>query len=423
MRCWALLLLLLHAHAAAAAAPRMEVALRPGGGVTVRVDGSVWLSGDEVSACDRGRCYAKHAPSADGALAPVSHSTASGTDALGTYNATVIGWAPASQRSDPPLFETSLREYDLSGGGQRYVLGQRWPHGCTNCSGAVGGDANDVISAFPTWRPAADALRKTGLNFLNWGGNQLCDSTYGRWDLSAASRLMANRSAAYPPAPIYELHACDYTYMGKCPLSFPYFNGTWVGGAQHGAPLVLYDAQMRTVVISPLSNFLVAQHTISRRLARCNASGAWSAGDCDDPTTLPWAAGLGGLITDLPPGFTHETVVVVGQGVRATMRSWGDLLLKAGGKARPSWRREDDLVLSTIGYWTDRGSFYYGHPGGSHPDWSMEETLKSVQTSLDAQGVPVGYYQLVCAGLPVCLAVWPSGYMICSLHRAFSNVR
>ena len=40
------------------------------------------------------------------------------------------------------------------------------------------------------------------------------------------------------------------------------------------------------------------------------------------------------------------------------MRRWGDMLLRAGGKIRPSWDRKDDLALSHIGYWTDRGSYY-----------------------------------------------------------------
>ena len=294
--------------AAAAAAPEtpplLDLTIRAAGGVSVTVDGAFWFGGDEVSVCASGRCYAKHAPGAGGRLVNAPPRTASGADALGRFNSTIIAWAPAGE---PPLFETSLREY---AGGDMYVLGQRWPRGCTNCSGAVG-DADDVISSFPTLCPFADAVaRKARLNFLNWGGNQLCDSTYGRWDLAAASRLRANHSAAYPPAPTYVLNKCKYTYKGKCPNDFPYFNGTWVGGAQHGAPLVVYDEQMRTVVISPLSNFLVGQHTISRRLQR-NAT---------DPATLPWAAGLGGLITDLPAGFTHETVVIAGQGVRSTMR-------------------------------------------------------------------------------------------------------
>ena len=56
--------------------------------------------------------------------------------------------------------------------------------------------------------------------------------------------------------------------------------------------------------------------------------------------------------------------------------------------------RTGELVLSHIGYWTDRGSYYYGHPGAAHPDWSMERTLQTTQASLVAQGVPVQYYQL-----------------------------
>ena len=120
--------------------------------------------------------------------------------------------------------------------------------------------------------------------------------------------------------------------------------------------------------------------------------------------------------TELPAGFKHETVVVAGQGVRATMRKWGDALLLAGGKPRPAWSRKDDTVLSKIGvstqaiilgsikrrkvvlkdclrlqYWTDRGSYYYGHPDSRHPDWSMEDTLKATQASLKSQGVPIQY--------------------------------
>jgi hypothetical protein len=359
------------ARAERARAPLLDVTLRAaGGGVTVSVNGEVWLSGDEVSVCAAGRCYAKHSPRADGRLVGAAPQAASGADALGEFNETAIAWR-ARPAGGAPLFETSLRAY--ASRGDLYVLGQRWPRGCANCSGAVG-DANDVISAFPTFRRAAAAPRAPELNFLNWGGNQLCDSTYGRWDLGAASALRANRSAAYPPAPTYVQSECSYTYKGKCPLDFPYFNGTWVGGAQHGAPLVLYDAQMRTLVLSPLQNFLVGQHTMSRRLQR----------DASDAATLPWAAGLGGLVRDLPAGFVHETLVVAGQGVRATLRKWGDLLLKVGGKPRPSWDRKDDLVLSHIGYWTDRGSYYYGHPGERHPDWSMER-VRLVATILSSK--------------------------------------
>ena len=42
-------------------------------------------------------------------------------------------------------------------------------------------------------------------------------------------------------------------------------------------------------------------------------------------------------------------------GPLSSSRKWGDTLLTAGGKTRPSWDRKGDLVLSHIGYWTDRG--------------------------------------------------------------------
>ena len=44
--------------------PLLQVSVSPAGGVTVHVGGAFWLSGDEVSVCASGRCYAKHAPGA-----------------------------------------------------------------------------------------------------------------------------------------------------------------------------------------------------------------------------------------------------------------------------------------------------------------------------------------------------------------------
>ena len=363
---------------AAAEVPLLDVQLSSTGSVTFAMNGITWLHGDEVSVCDSGRCYAKYAAAATDKLESAPPRTSSGTDTLGSFSEMTIAWAPAGA---DPLFETSLRTY---GGGDLYVFVQRWPRGCSNCSSAVN-DANDVISAFPTLRhDHQTAATRVQLNFLNWGGNQLTDSTYGRWNLARASEMNSNRSAKYPPPPIYVEGKCNFTYKGKCPLDFPYFNGTWVGGAQHGAPLVVYDENMNVLVASPLENMLVSQHVISRRLQR----------DLSDRTTLPWAAGLGGLITDLPAGFTHKTIVVAGRGVRSSLRRWGDKLLAVGGKIRPSWDRKDDLVLSHIGYWTDRGSYYYGHPGSTHPDWSMEKVLKATQSMLSAQGLPIAYYQL-----------------------------
>jgi hypothetical protein len=175
---------------------------------------------------------------------------------------------------------------------------------------------------------------------------------------------------------------CEYTYKTHCPKQYPYYNGTWVGGAEHGAPLLLYDRSLNTLVLSPLKNYLVAQHTISPRL-RSEGGG------------LPFAAGINGLVQHLPPGFTHDSILIAGVGVEATMQSWGDKLLAYSGKQRGNYdARSADYTLANLGYWTDRGAYYYGRPDKRHRGWTVEDSLLGVQADMKANGIPVQYFQL-----------------------------
>lgn len=162
------------------------------------------------------------------------------------------------------VFETALRVYSTQGFS---VFEQKFPVGCTNCSGGVN-DRDDVIASFPTFVHEPTAPR---LNFMTWGGNQLSESTIGHWDLDAAAALRTNTTAPYPP-PLTYATGCNYTYKDRCPLDYPYFGGTFVGGAEHGTPLVLYsrsteDAPAAALVLSPLANFVVAEHALSPTMA------------------------------------------------------------------------------------------------------------------------------------------------------------
>jgi hypothetical protein len=370
------------------------------GAVTVSMNKAIWLEGGPTSVCFDGACYSSDAAEATGQLLRAGPAaTATGNDQLGTFHSTRLNWTTAIGRwAGKVVFETAVRTY----GDGFHVLSQTWPSGCTNCSGAVNSH-NDVQSAFPTFIPPKSAAPM--LNFLSWGGNQLSDSTVGRWNLTASSVLRANSSRSYPPIPVYGT-GCEYTYKTHCPKWFPYFDGVWVGGSEHGAPLVLYDQHMHTMVMSPLRNFLVAEHTISPRLRSLSLARSANAGRlhiANDSATssandgvLPFAAGINGLVDNLPPGYTHESILIAGTGIQQAMRAWGDRLLLNSGKARGNAdaRSSKDFTLSHLGYWTDRGSYYYGRADQRHPGWTMQDSLLAVQADLKAKAIPVQYFQL-----------------------------
>ena len=66
-------------------------------------------------------------------------------------------------------------------------------------------------------------------------------------------------------------------------------------------------------------------------------------------------------------------------------------MLAVGGKPRSPGTGP---VLERVGYWTDRGSYYYGTP--ENDSTSMEATLLGVRDAWDASSVlpPLGYLQL-----------------------------
>jgi hypothetical protein len=87
------------------------------------------------------------------------------------------------------------------------------------------------------------------------------------------------------------------------------------------APLIAYDAQERTVVMSPLDHFLISPLRL-----------------IDTPAGLGVARGLHGSVDLIPSGTTTQTALVFGQGLVATVLKWGDLLLRKSGQSRTTVR-------------------------------------------------------------------------------------
>lgn len=71
----------------------------------------------------------------------------------------------------------------------------------------------------------------------------------------------------------------------------------FAGGLQGGSPLLVYDDNFRTVVISPFSNFMVGYQSPSTFLK----------GDV--------GCGIQGKVKEIPINFTHSTIIHAGRGL------------------------------------------------------------------------------------------------------------
>ena len=135
-------------------------------------------------------------------------------------------------------------------------------------------------------------------------------------------------------------------------------------------PLVLYDDEGRTLVISPFDHFLISPLRIIQT-----------------PSGTGVARGLHGSVDTLPRGTTTRTALVFGQGVVETMTSWGDWLLKAGGKGRAL--PLDNPLLGSIGFWNCYGGYY------TELFRKVDEkVLGELATYFQKEGIPVGYLGL-----------------------------
>ena len=102
--------------------------------------------------------------------------------------------------------------------------------------------------------------------------------------------------------------------------------------SEESGPIAIFNASS-AIVISPLSNFMTAN------LNFCHL------------TDMALGSGLGGMVDEVPAGWTHETILVAGSdGVTRAMLAWGDALLARGQKTRTA--PDADIAVSTLGYWT-----------------------------------------------------------------------
>ena len=105
------------------------------------------------------------------------------------------------------------------------------------------------------------------------------------------------------------------------------------------APLIGYDSQERTMVMSPLNHFLVSPMRL-----------------VETPEGTGVARGLHGAVDVIPAGTTTRTILTFGTGLVPTVLKWGELLLRSVGKVRS--KAQDSLVTRSLGFWNCYGGYY-----------------------------------------------------------------
>ena len=320
------------------------------GDYTVSVDGAVWLA--SASPDHLGRKVA---------LLGAANST--GSDSQGAYSAITVQWklaaapaaAAAAAAPAAAVLETEFKAYS-GRAEEKLALTQRWPAGVANTSAFYNSTtaAGVPMGRFPSFLVgnASHEGATPELNYFAFQGCQIQYTGFGRW----ASGAGGNRGPHYAS-----------------------------GGAQQSMPLVLYDRSLRSIGISPLTNFFVAIHET-----------ATSGGSA-------FAAGVMASVASLPAGFEHTTVIVGGTSLNGTMGSLGASLLAESGKT-PVDPESESYVLSHLGYWVDNGAPYY-HTRAAYnisrgmeactlsKNCTQEDALLAVQSDAEARKIPLRYFQ------------------------------
>jgi hypothetical protein len=263
-------------------------------------------------------------------------------------------------------------------------------HAVTTIQGAQGLtvsiDSNgsyDITVQSPAWRLGGDIGRPLSNMAVNSGADEIGPYAEISFDYTVeAPRHAAIRSYSDQPAVLFSV---NYTVSAPNTAPFPTLSRypkdlghvTFAGffalpsfpGFGEEGPWVFYDSAANAFILSPASNFMVA-------------STAWRSGS-------EIVTGISPRISDLPQGFSHQTVLVIENGINRAFDRWGRALTDLQHRTRPP--NDADTTLKYIGFWTDAGSTYYYN---TEPSLSYEDTLAAVKADFDRQGIKLGYMQL-----------------------------
>jgi hypothetical protein len=161
---------------------------------------------------------------------------------------------------------------------------------------------------------------------------------------------------------------------------FAYGPATSLGGTVD--VLLVSDRDYDTAILSPFANYLVATQQTE----------PVATSDESDPTKAAINCGIEGLIHDIPRGFKHEHIMVVGRGVDSTLHKWGQALLEKADKKVPSKYQGDNMKYPT--YWDDYGAYYREHGFKEEGYASYEDIILGIADDAKKHGLRIGAYEV-----------------------------
>ncbi|MHA1383211.1 MAG: hypothetical protein ACTSR3_05600 [Candidatus Helarchaeota archaeon] len=132
------------------------------------------------------------------------------------------------------------------------------------------------------------------------------------------------------------------------------------------APVMFYDDELNSFIISTMNNFLVGMITQTETI------------NC----------GIAGEVVSIPKDFKYRYIMYFGKGINKTFKNWGNIILKFY-KKKPHSAYEDP-ILSYIGYWTDNGAHYYYK---KEKGMNYQQTFEKLLEYATKEKIPFGYYQ------------------------------
>ena len=313
---------------------------RQGNGLVIRFDGADFVEGLGIGTPIQGAWRW----TLDGSLKLLEDRQGQGRDGLGPYSHLTLAFSvPGVFPEDVPVFQQSAKAYDSS-----RLLVETWV--LEEVRGTFLED-----SFYSTTFNSPVLLPRDDLSYLayTWGlmgqeasrdGGHFPEAVTGRGVSTIPSKLLG---AGYSPRE--DLHTTN-----RKPF----------------CPLVLYDDQERTLVVSPFDHFLVSPLRV-----------------IETPEGAGIARGVHGSVDVLPRGTTTRTALVFGHGVAETMATWGRWLLETGGKEIDLHR--DHPLLSTLGFWNCFGGYY------TELFRRMDEkTLLELASYFKRDRIPVRYFGL-----------------------------
>jgi hypothetical protein len=172
----------------------------------------------------------------------------------------------------------------------------------------------------------------------------------------------------------------SWTSGGMFTHRFSYGTASSLGGTVD--LLLLSDRDYATAILSPFANYLVATQQ-SQPVASRNET---------NPNKLAISCGIEGLVEEIPAGFEHAHLLVVGQGIGKTFQSWGAALLERAGKNIPSKYEGDNLKYPV--YWDDYGSYYREHGFKEEGYKAYEDIILGIADDARKHGLRIGAYQV-----------------------------